>query len=179
MGNGALLMAVGLISIFLFYTLSRSFAFAALEQEKVTKNSLYPDVTIKLWIDEGRNERMEILFESAHAYDLSIITPDGKNYIIYDDFSHINPNKIRDFRLTKNIDIIISEFVGMIYKNGQQNIEKIFQKEGRYCFHFSSNLEAYLGDTYFKLIAVYWPVRSVQIFKNNDSHCIGYFSLTP
>lgn len=170
-------MALGLL--FASYAPTQLFAFDDPEQIKTTKNTLYPHMTVKVWKDNRGEEMISILFDSSHGYDLSIITPDGVDYIIYDDFSNINPNKFSNFRNTRKTDIKISEFVGIEFKNGRQNVEQVFQKKGLYCFHFSSNLEAFLGDTYFNLIAISWPVQSTKTFKTDDNKCLKHFALTP
>lgn len=171
------LLTLCLLITCLFY--APLFAYANPEQIETTENKLYPDIAIKVWKDNGRDEKISILFDSTHGYDLSIITPDGADYIIYDDFNTINPNKFSNFRNTRKTDIKISELVGIEFKNDQQNVEKIFQKKGLYCFHFSSNLEAFLGDTYFDLIAVSWSFQSTQIFETDDNKCLKHFALTP
>jgi len=170
-------MAFGLLIASLFY--APLFAFADPEQRKTTVHTLYPDVAIKIWKDNRGDEMVSILFDSAHGYDLSTISPDGIGYVIYEDFSNINPNKFSNFRNSQKVDVKISDFVGIEYKNGQQNLEKVFQEEGLYCFHFSSNLETHLGDTYFKLIAFSWPFQSTQTFKTDHDKCLKHFALTP
>jgi len=173
------LRAFAFINVTLFYISFHPMAFAAPERAQITTNILYPNAGIKLWKDDQGDERITILFETTHAYDLSIITPDGKDYVVYDDFSKINPNRFRHFRNSVKITTEISEFFGTGYKNGRPYVEKIFQEKGLYCFHFSSNLEAHLGDTYFNLIAVQWPIQSAQTFRSDEGKCMEHFPLTP